>query len=285
MKTIAVVITVFNRKDITLNCLEKIYQLNLPTNVKLDIFLTNDGCTDGTPEAIRELYPQVHIINGNGTLYWNKGMHLAWQVAAKSNYDYYLWLNDDTFLDENCIEILLKASNVKSNKAIIAGAVEDFNRTQMTYGGLKKNQKKVIPNGTIQKIDCFNGNIVLIPSYVYNIVGNLDYFYNHTRGDSDYGLRANKLGVKSYEAPIYCGQCESHDTLNSCFDPANSLAKRWNSLHSIKGMPPKIEFYYWRKHSSFIFASYFVLTRCYIRCLLPKLWIKFGRVNNQKSIL
>lgn len=53
MKTIAILLTVFNRKEKTLECLKRIYQQLNIENLKLEIYLTNDGCTDGTPEAIK----------------------------------------------------------------------------------------------------------------------------------------------------------------------------------------------------------------------------------------
>ena len=94
MQTIAVLLTVFNRKDKTLKCLEQLYNQLPLREYQVDIYLTNDGCTDGTPEAINQKYPQIHIIQGTGNLFWNRGMYLAWQEAAKNDYDFYLWLND-----------------------------------------------------------------------------------------------------------------------------------------------------------------------------------------------
>jgi hypothetical protein len=34
---------------------------------------------------------EVHVIEGSGNLYWNRGMHLAWSEAVKSNkhFDYF----------------------------------------------------------------------------------------------------------------------------------------------------------------------------------------------------
>ena len=46
-------------------------------------------------EAVGKMFPQVHIIKGDGNLFWNRGMYMAWQAAIKEkDYDFYLWLND-----------------------------------------------------------------------------------------------------------------------------------------------------------------------------------------------
>ena len=66
---IAVLLTVHDRKNKTLRCLENLYKQVLPNYLRLDIYLTDDGCTDGTPEAIKRQFPKVHIIKGDGNLF------------------------------------------------------------------------------------------------------------------------------------------------------------------------------------------------------------------------
>ena len=68
----------------------------------LDIYLVDDGSNDGTNESVSKLFPMVNIILGDGTLFWNKGMRLAWKTAAeKQDYEFYLWLNDDVLLNND----------------------------------------------------------------------------------------------------------------------------------------------------------------------------------------
>lgn len=86
---------------------------------RVDVYLTNDGCTDGTPEAIALQYPKVYIINGDGNLFWNRGMYTAWQEAAKKDYDFYIWLNDDTILLPNALRILLDSSYKNKIKQLL----------------------------------------------------------------------------------------------------------------------------------------------------------------------
>ena len=99
MRSVAVIITVFNRKESTLNCLQTLKRQDILDSCKITVYLTDDGCTDGTPEAVRTEFPKVRIVQGDGTLFWNRGMYTAWETAAKEkDYDFYLWLNDDTYV-------------------------------------------------------------------------------------------------------------------------------------------------------------------------------------------
>ena len=122
-QTIAVLLTVFNRKTKTLECLEHLYKQIPLEGYKVDVYLTDDGCTDGTPKAVKELFPDVNIIQGNGNLFWNRGMYVAWEAATQiKDYDFYLWLNDDTYLYPESLEYMLNSCTKLGNHCIIVGA-------------------------------------------------------------------------------------------------------------------------------------------------------------------
>lgn len=197
--SIAVLLTVHNRREKTMACLNGLYSQTTPEGSEIYTYLTDDGCTDGTVEAVQEEYPQVNIVKGDGTLFWNRGMHAAWKAATKvQDYDYYLWLNDDTFLYPDAIAYMLQSSHKFGDKNIIVGATcskEAPNET--TYAGFN-GKKFVRVNGTFQKLQKFNGNFVLIPRFVYDVLGMNDPYYRHSYGDIDYGLRANKAGISCY---------------------------------------------------------------------------------------
>ena len=86
---LAVLLTCFNRKATTLRCLEQLNKQNITAS--MDVFLCDDGSTDGTSDAIKKLFPQVYIIRGSGNLFWNRGMLTAWRKACETkDYDAYI---------------------------------------------------------------------------------------------------------------------------------------------------------------------------------------------------
>lgn len=276
MKTLAVLLTVHNRRDKTLECLQLLY-IQLPMeSYQVDVYLTDDGSTDGTPEAVKEQFPDVHIINGNGNLFWNRGMYTAWQEAAKKDYDFYLWLNDDTYVYSNMLCALLKASSVKNDKAIIVGATQSLDGKNITYGGRLANGKIPMPDGQLASVQYFNGNIVLVPSYVYNKLGNLDYYFTHSKGDFDYGLRALKAGIEMYQVGECLGKCDLHETLDKWCNPEVPFVQRWKMLNRPNGMPPKETFHLERRHRGLLIAIFHYIT-IHIRCLFPNIWIRINK--------
>lgn len=273
MRTIAVLLTVHNRKEKTLQCLCNLYRQTIPAGYVIDVYLTDDGCTDGTPEAVKEQFPQVNIVPGDGTLFWNRGMFTAWKKAAETkDYDAYLWLNDDTFLNDGALAILIKTSEEKNSRCVIIGAtVDSRTRKTVTYGG-RLHGKGVAPlDGRLQRVDYFNGNIVLVPSVVYHAIGNLDYYFTHSKGDFDYGLRAAKAGIEMYQVGEALGECDEHPALDKWCNPDVPFIQRWKMLHRPNGMPPKETFHLERRYYGIAAAAFHWVT-IHVRCMFPVLW-------------
>lgn len=277
MKTIAALLTVFNRKETTLRCLDNLFKQVIPQGCSLDVYLTNDGCTDGTPEAVRELFPQVNIIEGDGNLFWNRGMWTAWDAASKTKeYDFYLWLNDDTFLYDCAIEKLLATSQKYNDQVIVVGATESLDKSHTTYGG--RIPQKGIPEvmGCDVKCITFNGNIVLFPKSVYDSIGNMDPYYAHSGGDTDYGLTATKRGIAIYQVGEHLGACDEHPTLNTWCNPNIPFRKRWKALHRPNGQPPREIFHLESKFYGIGKATFHYITT-YLHCIFPQLWELLGK--------
>jgi len=272
MKYLAVLITVFNRKAQTLSCLKRLYEQTIPEGVTMHVYLTNDGCTDGTPEAIREQFPEVNIIDGDGTLFWNRGMWTAWNAASKARaYDWYLWLNDDTELISDAISLVIEESEKHNGTHnIVVGATKATDSDTLTYGGRIKGVIQPC-DGSAHNIDYFNGNIVLVSQKAFDILGNLDHYFTHSRGDFDYGLRAKKAGVVMLQHGQVLGICDKHPNPDKWSDPNIPFSKRWSMLHRPNGMPPHEIFHLENRHYGFLKASYHYFTT-YIHCLFPILW-------------
>jgi len=223
MIKIAVLIACHNRKNKTIKCLQKLYNQNNFLNTKYSVFLVDDGSSDGTEHAIKDLFPDVMIIKGGGSLFWAKSMALAWNecLKIKDKFDYFLWLNDDTYLYEMALGELIKTQINKTE--IIIGSVCDPITKKRTYGGTIFVNKYLRPfkydivdiNGMPQKIDTFNGNIVLIPYSVYEKIGIIDNQFQHAYADIEYSLRAVKNNIPILLTAKHIGECERKISINN----------------------------------------------------------------------
>lgn len=271
--TIAVLMTCYNRREITLNCLNKLYQ----QEVDFDVYLVDDGCTDGTGKAIAEKYPQVKVLQGDGNLFWGGGMRLAFASAMKHGYDYYVWLNDDTILSPDALSNLLDTHQYLAqrgnNKSIIVGSVTDPVTGEYSYGGRIPNKRlfsfkfdALKPETKPQECTTMQGNCVLIPHSVVEVVGNIDAAFIHNLGDLDYGLRARQLGCSVWVAPGYAGTCAINWAANSWGDTNLPLLKRLQKAISPKAFPLKARAIYAKRHKGRFWVFHWLLP--YVRAVI-----------------
>jgi len=288
----AVLLTCFNRKEKTLSCLHSIYQQAKVDNLTLEIFLVDDGSTDGTGSAVKNTFPEVNILHGNGSLYWNGGMNLAWKTAIKENFDFYIWLNDDVSLSPNSLVAMFDAYStayaLHQTDPVIVGSCHEADGHSHAYGGLcvKKSiwgitKTHVIPGDTIKQCDTFNGNVVLIPKSVVNVIGLLDGHYTHSFGDIDYGFRCMANDIPTYIMPGYAGECPQNPVKSHWFDPDAPLRERYKRLVRPTGIPPSEYFYSYKKDCSNI-TGILALIKLYLRLLFPRLWTKLSHRKTEK---
>lgn len=274
IKHIALLLTCYNRKDTTLRCLESLYQNQIPKNFLIKVFLVDDGCTDGTADAVKTQFPQVNIIMGNGNLFWNRGMHLAWETARQAyDFDFYLWVNDDVVLFDYAIIDLLNI-NSRNPDAIVSGLMHSEKNGKTTYSGYNRKSELLNPNGREQLCLLFHGNLVLVPRIVFGKLGNLEPKFKHAIGDFDYAMRAEKLGIKKYLNSRYSGYCEKHEELPKWCLPQTSFSERIKSLYSPTGGCPPFDFFFYelRHHNVLVAVKHFL--SIHLRLIVPRLWIK-----------
>lgn len=192
-----IIIPVHNRKNITLNCLT---QLKASGDLaRYYAIVVDDGSTDGTTEAIQNLYPEVTVLRGDGNLWWTGAIKKGMEYAVKQGAEYLIWLNDDCQFSEGTIANLVNCS--QNYQGAIAGCqgFELNQPTQIAFGGKRKTWKGYrfinAPSGEIIPCDLLSGNLVCIPRAVITQIGYpTPHITPHYGGDSLYLIRAKKAG-------------------------------------------------------------------------------------------
>jgi glycosyltransferase involved in cell wall biosynthesis len=240
----------------------------------LEAYLLDDGSTDGTAEAVKARHPQVEVLRGDGTLFWNGGMRRAFAAVLEGDYDHYLWLNDDTLLYPGALENLLQTHRRVTEfgvpASIVVGSTRDPDTGDLTYGGLSRESRlrplrftPVRPGEGPRECETMNGNCVLVPREVAMAVGNLDGAFTHGMGDIDYAFRAREAGCRVWVAPGYAGSCSRNLVRGSWRDPGLPLRARLSKLLGPKGLPPREWGVFVRRHAGPLWGAYWVLP--YIR--------------------
>lgn len=274
---VAALLTCFNRREKTLNALEAIQSQQEACPRKLTVILVDDGSTDGTAEAVASVHPKVHIMRGDGSLFWNGGMRVAFAEAMRSDFDYYLWLNDDTRLFDGALDRLLGTAQRlerEGRTAIVVGSTCDPVRESWTYGGFRRRLSwrgvqilsvQPLPD-ELQPCDTMNGNCTLIPRAITRKVGNLDAAFQHSIGDFDYGFRTRAAGFEICIVPGYVGCCARNSGIGTWRDNGAAFSKRWRHLMSPKGLPFREWLIYTYRHCGALWPFYTVMP--YLKTLL-----------------
>ncbi len=247
--TIAVVLATFNRRETTLRCLSRLMS-QASDRIRLSVHLLDDASPDGTASAVREAFPQVRVLDGDGQRFWGGGMHLAMRDAIASRFDFMLWLNDDVELKPDALASLLHAHAEASathgqGGHVILGAVQDPETGEITYSGFDRKNRwhpaqlsRVPPKSDqLTRCDTMNGNCVLIPEQVVRAVGLIDPAYTQQIGDIDYGYRVRRSGARLWIAPDPVGFCSPNRKPRRLRDPSLSLRERLRLLNSPHGLP------------------------------------------------
>lgn len=284
---VAVLITCYNRVETTLRCLNQLVKQDLPTDCKLDVYLVDDASPDKTGTKVKRWHERLQdsvrvifnlkIITSQGNLFWCKGMRLAWDTAIESgvDYDYYLWLNDDVELDIDALKVALHDfENLKrklKESVVITGALaSDETRSKVCYSAKYDNGEFVAPiNGESTLAPyALNGNFLLVPRDVYEVVGEIYGGYSHGAGDRDYGMQLKKYGYRVYCTSRIVGICPGQP--ERYLDPRKfSFLKRFRILFDPKGASLHDVFIYRYRNWGIIRACISVVHSTYLT-LFPK---------------
>jgi len=244
MTSVAVLMTCHNRRETTLRCLRSLHAAAQQVKGRGEgeqwhwhVFIVDDGSTDGTDIAVREWadhYCQpptfnLSLIRGNGSLYWARGMALAWRTALEfekgnhstptpniyTSFSHFLWLNDDVVLRPEAFSALSALSTSQPRSVIVGELVNS--RGEIVYG---------------TRGDLFTGNFVLVPQSVFEKVGAICGRFRHAWADSDYALRCKRAGIPVVSCGVV-GRCEGH--VNRPSLAGVGLRSRWRMLWEPKG--------------------------------------------------
>ncbi len=126
MKEASIIIASYNTKDFTLQCLKSIYE-NVK-NLSFEVICIDNNSRDGSPDLIREKFPEVVLIENEENLGYAKANNIG---ISKSVGQYVILLNSDTVVMPGSLE-----------------HVVEFMRSHPDAGAA--SPKLLNPDGTIQ---------------------------------------------------------------------------------------------------------------------------------------
>ena len=199
--TVAIIIVNWKKYDITSTCIESI--LN-STNSNFKIILVDNESDNKKVKDIK-YRNEIEIIQNKKNEGFSKANNIGIDYALKNNYDYTLLINNDTIVEKNLIEVLLKTAQAK-NFSVVQPLILNYNSKQIWNAGGRINYffGNFIPrkklghsfNSSNELTEWFTGCCCLFRTKIFKEIGKLDERFFAYYEDADMSLRLKKNNYK-----------------------------------------------------------------------------------------
>jgi GT2 family glycosyltransferase len=199
-----VLLPVHNRCSVTLRfaaCLEK------QTYKNYTLILIDDGSDDGTAASVCDVIPSVHVLQGDGSLWWGGGLHKGYEYLASlpvPDDDVILIANDDIEFDEDVLE--KTARYLQGNAGCMASA-----KCYSKQTGLLLDEGVVVDwrSFTFTRVSAEETINCLATRYLFMEAGTFKRsggfhpkLLPHYLSDYEFTIRAHRRGVKLSVADV-----------------------------------------------------------------------------------
>ena len=214
---VEIVAPVHNRRDITLQCLRSLAKIE-SDGLDVHVVIVDDGSTDGTSEAIRDEFPSVEVVAGDGNLWFTEGTNVGIRAALKHDPKYILTINEDAVFDADFMRYMVETAE-KNVRSVIGSLLLLWDTPHRLFqvapvwdtwmGGWRHWYHQTV--WTIPdrpwKVGVIVGNCVLIPTAAIREAGLMDSKHYPNFGDAEYTPRLKRLGWRLLIDPrarVFC---------------------------------------------------------------------------------
>lgn len=166
---VSVIFVNYNTAQLTVNAIKSVYDFT--KNINLEIIVVDNNSIDNSVIEIRKKYPNILIIENKKNLGFGRANNLAMELAKGK---YFFFLNTDTYLLNNAIEILYEFMENLENKNV---AVVGAKLVKPDYGYCVSDARfpnfKLFVKGSFLK-------------YFYNKSYYINEYYNPIKSDINY---------------------------------------------------------------------------------------------------
>ena len=213
MQNIVIIILNLNKKDDILACLKSAYQLDYPF---FKVIVVDNASTDGSQDAVRDLFPDAHLICNETNLGAPGGRNVGIDYAKKHfDFDAVLFLDNDVLVEPAFLRHLTRAVEANKDVGIAGGkAFMEYPSTTIMSTGIdvnfntgfigdigsgKQDQGQFDEERFVPAYGAFG---LLVKKEVLQALNGFDDHFNpYGWGEVDLSLRAKDLGYKTLYVP------------------------------------------------------------------------------------
>ena len=177
-----------------------------------ELWVVDNGSTDGSREPIAEQFPEVHLVSSPENLGVAGGRNFGLEaILSRDQADYVLILDNDVAVEARLLDKLVAAAEAQTEVGIVgpiiyyysdprriwsAGASIVFR--EVTAKSPAKNRLEQEERGEgIERVDCITGCCMLVKRQVFETIGRFNPQYFMVGNESEFCYRAAKRGFAS----------------------------------------------------------------------------------------
>jgi len=201
MATVYVIILTRNRRDDLIECIGSVLKA---TYANKEVIVVDNASTDGTEEAIKELFPRVELIETGENLGFARGNNIGIRRALEKGADFILLLNDDTVVDPPFIDELLRVAERDESIGVVGPRVYYYSDPKRLWATGDQDCIGKMDDGTheeIKEVPWVVGCAFFMRRQVAEKAGLLDEEMFLYCEEDEYCARIRKAGFRMYYAP------------------------------------------------------------------------------------
>lgn len=272
MQKLVIIIPTFNRKAY-LKELLSILNRSKDVSAAIDIIVVNDGSTDGTTSMLKNEFPEIIEVKGDGNWWWTRSVNEGLKVAIEKGHDYFLLMNDDTIVEKTFLSKIMEThsrvggilgtisiSSTKPEKIFYSGikSINWLTAKQVRYHQFFEAYDKVLEG--VKPTVFIPGRGMLFRKEIIDKIGYLDeklfpqyfadYDFSHTALEHGFPLNV------SWDSPVYSyvEKTAKGNKTNATFIQFIAAFFKPNTSNNIKHT-----WYFYKKHAGPLFIIGFTL--------------------------
>jgi hypothetical protein len=214
-ETLSIILINWNTRDLLLKCVRGL--LEDPFTCKAEVWVVDNGSSDGSTEALEGAYPGVRLLRNPS----NRGFAAAVnQALTRCRGEYALLLNPDCFPEPGSVELLWRTLSRWPHAAMAGGALtHPDGRPQNSFGAAPTLATELLPKGLLQalfprrfpskrhppsnviEVEAVVGAFVLVRRQAWEDVGGMDEGYFFFLEETDWCLRMARRGWRILHVP------------------------------------------------------------------------------------
>jgi len=205
---ISIIIPVFNKKDLTYNCLQALFGLS--SKHQYEVIVIDNASTDGTQELLYNHFPACRIVTNTENMGFasacNQGAH-----AAKGHY--LVFLNNDTVPLPGWLDNLVDALRRHPDAGIVGckllypdETIQHCGASMNHDGTFFRHQYKFLPSShplvnSERELDAVTAACFITPRTLFHSLGMFDTGYSNGCEDMDYCSKVKQAKYRIFYTP------------------------------------------------------------------------------------